>query len=301
MVHYPRHTSRPPLEQRYIDETIASIRLRTRYNDPYEEWEKQTRKDALVSCEIYLFTLALLLSTHVLQKTARKELADTQAYLHELQDRKHVAEQKRLELVHTKQLAEIQGVLDRAKEVQQKEETNLKQRWKLRDQLLWERIEAGIKVDEERAKEEAKERARVEAEKKAKEEAEKRAKEEAEKAKEEAERAKEEAEKRAKEEAEKRAKEEAEEKAKEEADEKSNLANDDWRVARQNLLVSMKFPTSFINIILTGHIQSLKQPVRYVKSNKELKAAWGVLRRQIVPKIGQLTNDPQAISLIVRL
>lgn len=44
-----QHISRPPLEQRYIDETIASIRLRTRYNDPYEEWEKQTRKDALVS------------------------------------------------------------------------------------------------------------------------------------------------------------------------------------------------------------------------------------------------------------
>jgi hypothetical protein len=38
-----------------------------------------------------------------------------------------------------------------------------------------------------------------------------------------------------------------------------------------------------------------------VKSNKELKSAWGILRRQIVPKIGQLTNDPHIISLIVRL
>jgi nucleoporin GLE1 len=52
---HPQHISRPPLEQRYIDETIASIRLRTRYQDPYEEWEKQTRKDALVSFEIHLF------------------------------------------------------------------------------------------------------------------------------------------------------------------------------------------------------------------------------------------------------
>ena len=78
-----------------------------------------------------------------------------------------------------------------------------------------------------------------------------------------------------------------------------NPANDDWRVARQNLLVSVKF--LLYHPILTGHIQSLKQPVRYVKANKELKSAWGVLRRQIVPKIGQLTNDPQAISLIVRL
>ena len=45
---HPPHIPRPPLEQRYIDETIASIRFRTRYRDPYEEWEKQTRKDALV-------------------------------------------------------------------------------------------------------------------------------------------------------------------------------------------------------------------------------------------------------------
>ena len=46
---HAQHISRPPLEQRYIDETITSIRLRTRYHDPYEEWEKQTRKDSLVS------------------------------------------------------------------------------------------------------------------------------------------------------------------------------------------------------------------------------------------------------------
>jgi len=41
-------------------------------------------------------------------------------------------------------------------------------------------------------------------------------------------------------------------------------------------------------------------PLKFVKSNKEFKAKWGTLRRQIVPKIGQLTNDPTAISRIVR-
>ena len=39
--------------------------------------------------------------------------------------------------------------------------------------------------------------------------------------------------------------------------------------------------------------------MRTVKSSKELRAEWGKLRRSIVPKIGQLTNDPVAISRIV--
>jgi len=43
----PRH--RTPLEERQMQETISAIRLRARYHDPYEEWEKQTRRDAFVS------------------------------------------------------------------------------------------------------------------------------------------------------------------------------------------------------------------------------------------------------------
>lgn len=39
---------RSSLEEREIEETIASIRLRTRHYDPYEEWEKEARKDAFV-------------------------------------------------------------------------------------------------------------------------------------------------------------------------------------------------------------------------------------------------------------
>jgi nucleoporin GLE1 len=305
------------LEQRYIDETIASIRLRTRHHDPYEEWEKQTRKDALVS---FFFeknpSFLIFIHIPISQKTARKELADTQAHLHELQDRKHVAEQKRLELGHAKQLAEIQSVLDRAKEVQQNEETNLKKTWKLRDQLLWERIEAGIKVEEERLAKRLEEERKVREEedrKRKEEELKKRLNEEKRLQEENAKKKAEEEKKRLEEETQRKEK-EAEEKRKKQANEMErrtaeevelraamsfNPANDDWRVARQNLLVSVK--SLFYYPILPGHIQSLKQPVRYVKSNKELKSAWGTLRRQIVPKIGQLTNDPRAISLIVRL
>src|SRR6202035_6113417 len=39
--------------------------------------------------------------------------------------------------------------------------------------------------------------------------------------------------------------------------------------------------------------------MKLVKSQKELKATWSTLRRQITPKIGQLTNDPQEITRIV--
>ena len=31
-----------------VDETVAAIRLRARHHDPYEEWAKRTRRDALV-------------------------------------------------------------------------------------------------------------------------------------------------------------------------------------------------------------------------------------------------------------
>ena len=49
LIRRPRNIIRTPLEQRQIDETVAAIRLRAHYIDPYEEWEKETRKDALVS------------------------------------------------------------------------------------------------------------------------------------------------------------------------------------------------------------------------------------------------------------
>jgi hypothetical protein len=31
-----------------VDETVAAIRLRARHHDPYEEWARRTRRDALV-------------------------------------------------------------------------------------------------------------------------------------------------------------------------------------------------------------------------------------------------------------
>ncbi|KAG1725501.1 GLE1-like protein-domain-containing protein [Suillus paluster] len=42
----PKRDPHSPAEQHHVEETVAAIRLRTRHHDTYEEWEKQTRKDA---------------------------------------------------------------------------------------------------------------------------------------------------------------------------------------------------------------------------------------------------------------
>lgn len=41
--------------------------------------------------------------------------------------------------------------------------------------------------------------------------------------------------------------------------------------------------------------------MRMVKERKESKTIWNAGRRQITPKIGQITNDPQAIVRIVSI
>lgn len=41
--------------------------------------------------------------------------------------------------------------------------------------------------------------------------------------------------------------------------------------------------------------------MKSVKSDKQRRAAWSAIRRQIVPKVGQLTNDPDSILRIVSL
>ena len=46
-------------------------------------------------------------------------------------------------------------------------------------------------------------------------------------------------------------------------------------------------------------IQRLKSgPMRHVKATKQLKSTWSSIRRQITPKIGQLTNDAASIQRI---
>ena len=40
--------------------------------------------------------------------------------------------------------------------------------------------------------------------------------------------------------------------------------------------------------------------MKRVKEDERLKKEWGDIRRQITPKIGQLTNDDDSVSSIVR-
>ncbi|KAL1677539.1 GLE1-like protein-domain-containing protein, partial [Schizophyllum commune] len=245
---------RTAAEQRNIEDTVASIRLRTRHHDSYEEWEKQTRRDAF--------------------KTARKEAAEQK--LVEVQDERDTA---LLAQVHAQQMAEVEAQLKNLTMQQAAEQAKFEQSWKVREKSLWDRIEAGIKVEQD------KEFARLEAERKVREEEERKRQEEENKRKEE-ERKKEEEVKR-KEEAEKQKK-EAEEKQRQDeqqqkaADEEQKRKEDQQRQADAQAAQAKDEQTKAL----------------VAKTNPQAKSTWGNLRRQVVRKVGQVTNDEAEITRI---
>ncbi|KAH7915537.1 GLE1-like protein-domain-containing protein [Hygrophoropsis aurantiaca] len=262
----PKRDFRTQAEERHVQDTVAAIRLRTRHHDPYEEWEKQTRKDAF--------------------HTARKEQTQTRIETQEQRTLRHAQELKALSTVHAQQLAEVQKQMATLQLQQQEGIRRLTEVWKEQDRKQRDRIENTIKLEEDKL------RARLEAERKAREEeeAKRRAEEERRRIEEEAKRAEEEAKKRQKEadEAQKRQEEERERQRQErlKAEEQGRnqvgmtFAEEDWIQARETL-------------------KNLKAgPMKTVKSNPPLKRNWNELRRKITPKVGQLTNDPQSIREI---
>ncbi|KAH7890468.1 GLE1-like protein-domain-containing protein [Phlebopus sp. FC_14] len=264
----PKRLPRSAAERRYMEETIAAIRLRARHYDPYEEWEKQTRKDAL--------------------RTARREQTRTRKETDEHCAQNRARDLQLLASKQAEQMAEVQRALSALKVQQQAENNRLTALWKEQDRVRRERIEGVIRSEEQ------KHRLKLEAERKLKEEEERRRKEEEQrrKAEEERKRQEEEQKRRQKEaeEAEKREKEELERqrRAKLEAEEQSRqllgmtLAEEDWVHAREAL-------------------KNLKAgPMKAIKSEKALKSQWSAIRRQITPKIGQLTQDQATISRISR-
>ncbi|KAG9311415.1 GLE1-like protein-domain-containing protein [Chiua virens] len=257
---------RSPAERRHIEETVAAIRLRTRHHDPYEEWEKQTRMDAL--------------------RTARKlhdnDLLETYEQRARLRDQDLHA----LTVRHDQQMAEVQKLLSALKFKQQNEFNQLRIQWNEQDKVQHERLECAIRLEEEnhRKKLEAERKKREEEERKRKLEEEKRLAEEEKKRQEEEEKRKQ----KEAEEAAQRAKEEAEREKRASlaaAEERRNvlgmtLPDEDWIHARQTL-------------------KNLKAgPMKTVKGDKALKTQWSAIRRQITPKIGQLTQDPATIARI---
>ncbi|KAJ7079717.1 GLE1-like protein-domain-containing protein [Mycena belliarum] len=270
----PRAKTKKTAEQQHIEDTVAAIRLRTRHHDPYEEWEKQTRKDSF--------------------RVARKQQKAMQLKINDELDQARTQEARRLAALHARQMEEVQAQLNSLKLKQQTEEEKLRKGWQERDKLLWQRIDSVIQLEEDKV------RARLEAERKVRElEERKRQEEEMRKRElEEKQRKEEEDKRKAVEDAQRRRREEetkeAEAEKKRIQDEKERtdrlaaeadqrkaagltIAVEDWQNARR-ILSTLKTET-----------------MRPIKSDKPRKSAWGEQRRKITPKIGQLTNDPRAI------
>jgi nucleoporin GLE1 len=77
-------------------------------------------------------------------------LTRSQILWHDERDKARAADLERLSTLHAQQTAEVQGYLNSLRQQQQKEELKLKERWKARDQLLWQRIESVIKMEEDK-------------------------------------------------------------------------------------------------------------------------------------------------------
>ncbi|RDX54472.1 hypothetical protein OH76DRAFT_1397781 [Lentinus brumalis] len=249
-----------------MEDTLAAVRRRLNHVDPYEEWEKETRQDAF--------------------RVARKKHAQESVQQKKARSERRAQEDERRAALHEQQLKEVEAQLAAMNLQKQREEEQLRAQWKERDKQLWQRIDAVIKVEEERlrAKQEAERKEREEEERIKREAEEKKRQEEEKKRKEEEERKRQQE----KEEEEKRKLLEAEREREERdrADEKERkalghtTAFEDWKRARETL-------------------KSMKNgPMKTVKADKTLKSIWSAGRRAITPKIGQLTNDQNAIMRI---
>ena len=202
------------------------------------------------------------------QRTARKELTAAQSQRHDEQDRVRTQEAQQRAALHLQQKAEVQERLYALRMRWTNDESMMRERWKVRDQQLWERIELVIKLEEDKVKK------KLEEERKAQEEEEKKRKkaelmrrlaEEEKKQEEEERKKKEEDERRAKEEQKQKAEEEEKRtteeqrakaeklKAEEEGRQQIGLttADEDWRVARGNLSVSGQAPKDNGDLIMS--------------------------------------------------
>ncbi|KAH7926574.1 hypothetical protein BV22DRAFT_1118778 [Leucogyrophana mollusca] len=262
----PKREFRSPAERRHAEETVAAIRLRTRYHDPYEEWEKQTRKDAF--------------------HTARKEQSQTRTETFEQHTLRRSQELQHLGAVHAQQVAEVQKHLADIQMRQQEGIRRLTEMWKEQDKKQRDRIEAIIKLEEDKL------RAKLEAERKAREEEEARRRAE-EKLR------KDEEEKKRVEEEQRRKQKEAEEEDKRQEEERERQRQDRLKAEEEGRnQVGMTFAEEdWVHARET--LKNLKAgPMKTVKGNPQLKRNWNELRRRITPKVGQLTNDPESIREI---
>ncbi|KAL0958982.1 hypothetical protein HGRIS_014297 [Hohenbuehelia grisea] len=267
----------PLEEKKYIDETVRAIRLRTRHYDAYEEWEKNTRRDAF--------------------RTARQSHKATVLEQQALQAQTRLAHLDAMKARHESLLSGITSRLSELSMHQAAQEARLRRAWQADDGQRIERIERVIKWEEDKlkAKLDEERRVREEAERLRREQAEREARVAEERRQAEEKKKKEEEEKRkAEQEAERKQKEEDARRQAEEAARKDMLekekgqrdalgmgtVDDDWQLARDTLL-------------------NLKAgPMKTVKADRALKSVWSAVRRQITPKVGQLTDDDASVMRI---
>ncbi|KAG6900452.1 hypothetical protein C0993_010499 [Termitomyces sp. T159_Od127] len=273
----PAHDTRNLEEQRQVEETVAAIRLRTRHHDPYEDWERQTRLDAF--------------------HTARKELNLDQKRLHDAQDRGRTAEMERRAVRYANQMQEIEVHFERLRLKAKQEEDQLLRDLKMRQTKIWEGIEGVIKIEEEKLRAKLAEEARQREEEERRREQKRKEEEETRKAKEE----KEAAEKKAREEEARKAEEEKrKQKEKEEEAAQLKRTQELEEVQQQEIrrMVGLTTPEADWKLY-HGCLENTKRDtMKQVKADQGARSLWSKGRREITPKLGQLTSDAGEINRI---
>ncbi|KAG6887291.1 hypothetical protein C0995_016371 [Termitomyces sp. Mi166 len=273
----PAHDVRNLEERRKVEETVAAIRLRTRHHDPYEDWERQTRRDAF--------------------HAARRESNLDQKRFHDTQDRGRTAEMERRSARYAHQVQEVEAHFERLRLKARQEEDQLVRDMKARQTKIWEGIEGVIKAEEEMIRAKLAEEARQREEEERKREQKRREEEEARKAKQE----KEAAEKKAREEEARKAEEEKrKQKEKEEEAARLKRAQELEEVQQREIrsIVGMTTAEADWKLYHSFLEATKKDTMNIVKADKVAKSVWSQGRREITPKIGQLTSDPGEINRI---
>ncbi|KAG6898230.1 hypothetical protein C0992_002244 [Termitomyces sp. T32_za158] len=273
----PAHDTRNLDERRKVEETVAAIRLRTRHHDPYEDWERQTRLDAF--------------------HTARKELNLDQKRLHDAQDRGRTAEMERRAARYAHQMQEIEAHFERLRLKAKQEEDQLMKDLKVRQAKIWEGIEGVIKIEEEKLRTKLAEEERQREEEERRREQKRKEEEEARKAKEE----KDAAEKKAREEEARKAEEERQ-KQREKEDEAARLKRtqelEEVQQREIRRIVGISTPEADWKLY-HDHLEATKRDsVKTVKADQGARSLWSKGRREITPKLGQLTSDAGEINRI---
>ncbi len=153
-----------------VEETLVSIRSRIRHSDPYDAWERQTRKDAFVSLSYQPTTAWKQIKAFVIpQHVARAYHSQTLATLRSAVVTTRNVTEHSLSTTRAAEARRSCPTRHRTRSERQLEERRLREAWRDREKRLWDRVESSIKGEEERL------RARLDAEKKTRE-AEERAK-----------------------------------------------------------------------------------------------------------------------------